>query len=144
MDGLTLHGRNKIALSVNRGCLVIKFGNNESQIKIIPISNILCVEVVGPQDNHRGYFYFRTPVGNKTIKPSVMGRDIKADDDIIYFENDESYETALKIQEYIADYYAQPQAASVADELRKFKTLLDDGIISQEEFDLKKKEMLGL
>ena len=34
--------------------------------------------------------------------------------------------------------------ASAADEIRKFKGLLDDGIISQEEFEAKKKELLGL
>ena len=33
---------------------------------------------------------------------------------------------------------------SGADELRKFKQLLDEGIISQEEFDTKKKQILGL
>ena len=33
---------------------------------------------------------------------------------------------------------------SSADELRKFKQLLDEGIISQEEFDTKKKQILGL
>lgn len=36
------------------------------------------------------------------------------------------------------------QEASAADEIRKFKQLLDDGIISQEEFDAKKKQLLGL
>ncbi|MDT2743979.1 PH domain-containing protein [Enterococcus asini] len=33
---------------------------------------------------------------------------------------------------------------SASDEIRQFKALLDDGIISQEEFDAKKKELLGL
>ena len=33
---------------------------------------------------------------------------------------------------------------SNADELKKFKDLLDQGIISQEEFDAKKKQLLGL
>lgn len=33
---------------------------------------------------------------------------------------------------------------SNADELRKYKELLDSGIISQEEFDSKKKQLLGL
>ncbi len=32
---------------------------------------------------------------------------------------------------------------SVADELKKFKELLDMGIITQEEFDKKKKDLLG-
>ncbi len=33
---------------------------------------------------------------------------------------------------------------SNADELKKFKDLLDNGVITQEEFDAKKKELLGL
>ena len=33
--------------------------------------------------------------------------------------------------------------ASVADEIIKFKKLLDEGAITQEEFDNKKKELLG-
>ena len=36
------------------------------------------------------------------------------------------------------------QALSSADELKKFKDLLDAGIITQEEFDAKKKQLLGL
>ncbi|MBQ3652861.1 MAG: SHOCT domain-containing protein [Synergistaceae bacterium] len=33
---------------------------------------------------------------------------------------------------------------SAADEIRKFKGLLDDGIITQSEFDAQKKKLLGL
>ncbi|MCI5905492.1 MAG: SHOCT domain-containing protein [Oscillospiraceae bacterium] len=36
------------------------------------------------------------------------------------------------------------QFASSADELKKFKDLLDSGVITQEEFDAKKKQILGL
>lgn len=36
------------------------------------------------------------------------------------------------------------ESLSVADELKKFKDLLDDGIITQEEFDAKKKQLLGI
>ena len=36
------------------------------------------------------------------------------------------------------------QAASSADEIKKYKDLLDSGVITQEEFDTKKKELLGL
>ena len=38
----------------------------------------------------------------------------------------------------------QEIAQSSADELKKYKDLLDSGIISQEEFDAKKKQLLGL
>ena len=36
------------------------------------------------------------------------------------------------------------QQTSTADELKKYKELLDQGIITQEEFDAKKKQLLGL
>lgn len=39
---------------------------------------------------------------------------------------------------------AAAPANSAADELKKFKELLDMGIITQEEFDAKKKQLLGL
>lgn len=38
---------------------------------------------------------------------------------------------------------ASTQAISSADELKKFKELLDSGVITQEEFDTKKKQLLG-
>ena len=39
---------------------------------------------------------------------------------------------------------APVQPKSVADEIKKFKELLDMDAISQEEFDAKKKQLLGL
>ena len=36
------------------------------------------------------------------------------------------------------------EAVSAADELKKFKELLDSGIITQDEFDAKKKQLLGI
>lgn len=37
-----------------------------------------------------------------------------------------------------------PQPMDTTEEIRKFKALLDDGIITQEEFDAKKKQLLGI
>ena len=52
------------------------------------------------------------------------------------------------IKERIAFYKKQknagPAAFSPAEELKKFKELLDCGVISQQEFDAKKKELLGV
>lgn len=39
---------------------------------------------------------------------------------------------------------AAPPAGDAADEIKKFKELLDMGIITQDEFDAKKKQLLGL
>ena len=49
----------------------------------------------------------------------------------------------LKRQEETKISFKEPEH-SVADELKKFKDLLDANIITQEEFDAKKKQLLGL
>ena len=36
------------------------------------------------------------------------------------------------------------QGVSAADELKKYKDLLDAGVITQEEFDAKKKQLMGM
>ena len=52
---------------------------------------------------------------------------------------------AAKLDQIISSNTQEPTSnGSNADELRKFKALLDDGIISRAEFDEKKKELLGL
>lgn len=59
---------------------------------------------------------------------------------------------AQKILEFVQNKVAEAKrgknsvvmAQSAADELLKFKQLLDSGIITQEEFDNKKKQLLGL
>lgn len=38
----------------------------------------------------------------------------------------------------------QHQADDAADQIRKLKSLLDDGILTQDEFDAKKKKILGI
>ena len=57
----------------------------------------------------------------------------------------------VKINEYIQSKINNPspaasaqQETSAADELRKYKQLLDDGIITQEDYNTKKKQLLGL
>ena len=61
------------------------------------------------------------------------------------------FEYAKEVQKYIAEFQANASASnsvpaaqfSVADELIKLKALLDDGVLTQEEFDRKKSKLLG-
>ena len=59
------------------------------------------------------------------------------------------FEYAQNIQKYITEFQANASAPtsapqfSVADELAKLKALLDDGVLTQEEFDRKKGKLLG-
>lgn len=68
---------------------------------------------------------------------------MKGKTDIVQCEKAYQY-----IKERISFYKQQKNnpttAISPAEELKKFKELLDSGIITQEEFDAKKKELLGL
>lgn len=65
-----------------------------------------------------------------------------------FIENREEVHSALnnvisKVQVESA-YNQTNNSMSEADELKKYKELLDDGTITQEEFDAKKKQLLGL
>lgn len=107
MNNIVLEGKGDVTLSVDRGCLILELRKISQQTRVIPIIRISCVEISPPQDGHRGYIYFRTPVANKPIKPSVTGRDVAADDDMIFFDDDASYQVALNIKEYIIDYFSK-------------------------------------
>ena len=65
------------------------------------------------------------------------------------FKTNEELESAYKtIMKYYNDYKTKEStkngATSVADEIKKYKELLDSGIITKEEFAVKKKQLLGL
>ena len=49
-----------------------------------------------------------------------------------------------RLDEIIAQSAAPSETGSVTDEIREYKKLLDEGIITQEEFDAKKKQLMGL
>lgn len=58
---------------------------------------------------------------------------------------DEILKLKTFIEEKIKSAHAQPtNQVDSADEIAKFKKLLDNGTITQEEFDAKKKQLLGL
>lgn len=53
------------------------------------------------------------------------------------------------VEKQLATVLSRPSGAaaaplSAADEIKKYKELLDSGVITQEEFDTKKKQLLGL
>lgn len=74
------------------------------------------------------------------------------DENTFYISAGEQSEKAEKIKNYIESRIIElskpketpPQQSSAADEVLKLKQLLDMGAITQEEFEAKKKELLGL
>ena len=72
-----------------------------------------------------------------------------SDENTITFAKSTLNEEAEQIAEFINKKIGlarsnDPSMLSSADELKKFKDLLDAGIISQAEFDAKKKQILGV
>lgn len=83
----------------------------------------------------------------------AMANSYASENSFIFAKGVNDLEKIEKAYEYIREritYYkknpisASKTVPSVADELLKLKTLMDEGIISQEEFDIKKKELLAL
>ena len=79
-------------------------------------------------------------ISSKTKRTSIIYKiAVKDAEKIIYLLESQFKESAdIGVQESSLE----PQSS--ADEIRKFKELLDDGIITKEEFEEKKKDLLGL
>lgn len=95
-----------------------------------------------------GYIQIETASGNMTSSSSQYGGE-----NSIQFSGKQRNEEAEIIVAYIkrrieemknAPASATVQQLSPADELKKYKELLDMGAITQEEFDEKKKQLFGL
>lgn len=92
------------------------------------------------------------PIDSLTAVGTSRGKGIKvaaASNKYRFFGMDNRDEVHKTITELLLSRQNEAKAknapaASSADELSKFKDLLDKGIITQEEFDAKKKQLLGL
>lgn len=96
-----------------------------------------------------GYLQLETASGLMNNRNSNFFNENSFTFDTTKVSNEKMEEVAAyvkkKVEEAKAAKNAPVQVAiSPADELKKFKELLDMGIISQEEFDAKKKQVLGL
>lgn len=117
--------------------------------KRLNISEITSIQFKEPSGVAVGFIQFSYP-GSIDNKGGVTGA--VNDENSIVFEPSQ-LSLARQIVEYIEERRAEAknpaptqivQQASAADEIKKFKELLDMGIITQEEFDAKKKQLLGL
>lgn len=95
-----------------------------------------------------GYIQIETAAGGVTSSSSQYG----GENSIQFSGKDRNAEAEIVvnfIRKQIEDIKNAPvggviQQASPAEELKKFKELLDIGVITQEEFDAKKKQLLGM
>lgn len=147
------------SLEVYENYLIISFmaaGNVVSNIakgganggKRINFADLTAIQFKEPAGMSVGFIQFAYP-GSTELKGGVIAA---MNDENSVPVSPQNLQQAREIVEYIEQRRTElraPVAAAVAapsamDELRKLKELLDLGIVTQEEFDAKKKQLLGL
>lgn len=118
--------------------------------KMLPMANINSVSLNPATVTARGFIEFTVPGGkdSKTVTEALTNENAVV---LKMGQNEEAAQIKGYIEEQIlkranaqGGTTVVQQAASPAEELKKFKELLDMGIITQEEFDAKKRQLLGL
>tara|TARA_B100001964_G_C13847041_1_gene428441 strand:+ start:32 stop:625 length:594 start_codon:yes stop_codon:yes gene_type:complete len=114
--------------------------------KTIPYTSITSVQVRKAGSAISGYIQFGVLGGNESRKGAF---DAMTDENTFAFMKTERNSLAIEIGKYVESQMIklnrpQTQSApiSIADEIRKFAELKKDGLITEEEFDKKKKELL--
>lgn len=149
MQKLQLDGVQNKSISVEGEAVKItkrKSLFNSGREKIIPISSISGVEVKKPGAMARGYIQIQTAgqtSGNSAYKITGGAFDAAQDENSVLFDK-KDYPAAQAIQKYILEYKSKPQAPDSADEIKKLAGLHAQGVLTDEEFAAKKKQLLGI
>lgn len=125
---------------------IIRGGNTGG--KRIDISDITSIQFKEPSGASVGFIQISYP-GSIDRKDGVIGA--VNDENTIIIDNN-NLAKAKEVVKYIetkrenlkSSNPSFSQNISSADEIAKYKKLLDEGVITQEEFDAKKKQLLGL
>lgn len=152
LTGSVIKAGISLATSAAVGVAANSISNGKESFKLVKggitinYSSFDCIEYKSVGENEIGFLRFRN---------SMYRGDPK--EDIVFFFNRDSHMkqvytyidekiSAAHRQNQVTENNMQPEKTniSVADELLKFKNLLDIGAITQEEFDTKKKELLGM
>ncbi|GEM_PF-4932752 len=132
----------KATVTLTDDAILIKKHSHFQKLKgenRIPFTSISSVQFREAKFTVNGMLRF-TITGNSTFRGSL------ADDNTILFLKKDA-DNIIEIHNYIQDKISNKQSATASnatDEIRKYKALMDDGIISKEEFEEKKKQLLGL
>ena len=118
--------------------------------KTLPMAHIMSVSVTPSTFWARGFIEFTVPGGKDSKNIEEALRNENALPLLAAGQNEEAMEIKAYVEEQILKCANNKggttivqQATSPAEELKKMKELLDMGIITQEEFDAKKKQLLG-
>lgn len=112
--------------------------------KTIYLSQVSGIDLKPGGNFVNGYIQFTLPGGNEKEKGAFQA--IQDENSLMFKKADN--DKAIKIKETIEELKQREVTPktnfSGADEIKKFKELFDDGIITEEEFSKKRKQILGL
>lgn len=115
--------------------------------KTFDINNMSGVQMKDAGSLTNGYIQFIIS-GSKESKGGLLAAT-KDENTIMFTKKEQQY--ANEIKEYVENVLANKRTTVVhevktdtSEEIRKYKSLLDEGIISEEEFIQKKKQLLGI
>lgn len=149
MSVMELKGTGNVTLIIENDFIIIRRSGfsaamaGKSGDKTIPYASIAAVQMKKP-GFMAGHLQFTIP--GSTEKSGIV--DTQLDENTVTFQwEPEKWEEAKRfIEKRISESKSQnvSPAISVADELAKFAALRDQGVLTEEEFAKKKKELLGL
>ena len=130
-------------LEVYSDRVVIKRKNSKAKFsgdKTIFLNQITGVEFKSGRRLSGGYIQFTLP-GSVSSNNGIFGA-VHNENTVVFNHkyNDEAQEIKLKIEALLKNQ----SKSNDPDVLRKYKQLFDEGIITSEEFETKKKEILGI
>ncbi len=137
---------------------VIVFIIKKREEETIPVSGIQSFSLKEPRGIGYGKIVFTTAQAASAGVNIGLGIGLALGAEKTFFFTGDETENALALRDFVSRGGDAPQPAkaaepsapegktvvSVVDEIRGLKGLLDDGILTQEEFDAKKKQLLGL
>lgn len=149
MDNKTMYTRGESIIHID----ILKVHSGEVLwSKTVPIDQITAVEIQAPSGLVPGYIQLN--LSGSGTGGYFIGN---INENTVMFRGMAEYDHAVEMRQYIQDWkqrqkqvaVVQPAQAvpptsafSVADELMKFKQLLDMGVITEDEFQKKKNELL--
>lgn len=154
MEQIIVNCQGKNTLTVRGNALVVI---HKAEEQTFPIQNIQSFSVRKPGLGGCGSIIFKTAqAASFGVKLGFgIGAALGADHAFTFWA--EEFDAACRLRDYIAGFIPPDQASdpiapppterqvvSVVEEIRGLKGLLDEGILTQEEFDAKKKQLLGI
>lgn len=147
MSDITLRCMNGFTVHARGGNIIVESKRKE---ETYPISKIQSFALKEPRALSPGTITFRTAQAASTGIGLGFGVSAAIGAEQNFFFAKADLEVALQLRDYVSTFDAesavQPAGTvvSVVDEIRGLKGLLDEGILTQEEFDAKKRQLLGI